>query len=406
MRKVLLLASLFALSLHGVSAYSDHRVANLDSLENVAVGFTAEKIASASDEELSGLVMAYNGLMNGYLQINKERSILFARKQIALSSRKGWFARKSDAERIIGQHHWAAGQYDSALFYYGLALADADSIAAIAAVPGNPKGYNEETADDQYSAIYGAMGNCYNMMDSIPKAMEYYRKAGEIFRKRGWNESSAILYYNMGETYREQKDYSQAKECYDTSMQYALASGDSLQISSALKGLGALNLETGHTRKALFFLRRANEYYSLHNDQEFRSWGETLDLMGKVLALQKKQFKILAFTATGIVILLLLLLFFMRTNWILRRKNAAADKVIEEAMDGAAVRGNGDDPSLTSRENEILALISQGYTSSEIADRLYLSLPTIKWYRKKLLEKFEASNMAELVSKAKERGIV
>ena len=45
-------------------------------------------------------------------------------------------------------------------------------------------------------------------------------------------------------------------------------------------------------------------------------------------------------------------------------------------------------------------------TSPQMADKIFLSLATIKWYRKRLLEKFEASNTAELISKAKEKGLV
>ena len=55
---------------------------------------------------------------------------------------------------------------------------------------------------------------------------------------------------------------------------------------------------------------------------------------------------------------------------------------------------------------EILPLLAQGMTSPKIAEKLYLSLPTIKWYRKKLLIKFEASNTADLIYKAKEKGII
>ena len=62
--------------------YTDHRRKNLDSLENVVVKYTPDRIENATEEELSDLINAYDNLMNGYLQINRERSILFARKQI------------------------------------------------------------------------------------------------------------------------------------------------------------------------------------------------------------------------------------------------------------------------------------------------------------------------------------
>ena len=374
--------------------YSDHRRGNLDSLENVVVKYTPYRIEKASEKELKDLANAYDDLMNGYLQINRERSMLFARKQIALASRMGWLVKKSEAEKTIGKHYWGSGQYDSAMFYFNLALEDVDLIADTA---------DQKTVDDSYSSLYGAIGNCLNMMDSIPRAMEYYRKAGEIFDKYGWNESNAILYYNMGETWREEQDFAQAKECYDTSLKYALASGDSLQISGAMKGLGNLWLDRGKTRKAFKYLKEADSYYSLHDDQEFRARIETLDLMGKALSQQKKQLIIIILSLILLFLSACALLVAGRKAFIFRRQRDAADEVIDETM---KEQEPDKDLILTGRESEILPLIASGMTSPQIAEKLFLSLATIKWYRKRLLEKFDAANTAELISKAKEKGLV
>ncbi len=382
--------------------YTDHRRKNLDSLENVVVKYTPDRIENATEEELSDLINAYDNLMNGYLQINRERSILFARKQIALASKKGWLVKKSDAEKTLGKHFWAMEQYDSAMFYYMNALNDVDKIAKIAADPDNSNGYSQVTADDSYSSLYGAIGNLYNMMDSIPKAMEYYRMAGEIFDKYGWNESNSILYHNIGETYLDLKDYPQARENYEKSLHYALASGDTLQISSAYTGLGALYLELGRTRKALKYLKEADNYYSLHEDQEFRARIETLDLMGQVLSLQKKQLRTITLTAILLALLTVILAAVLRKAWIFRRQRDAADEAIDEAIE----EGKSDETTLTERETEILPLIASGMTSPQIADKLFLSLSTIKWHRKRLLEKFDSANTAELISKAKEKGFI
>lgn len=382
--------------------YTDHRRKNLDSLENVVVKYTPDRIENATEEELSDLINAYDNLMNGYLQINRERSILFARKQIALASKKGWLVKKSDAEKTLGKHFWAMKQYDSAMFYYMNALNDVDKIAKIAADPDNSNGYSQVTADDSYSSLYGAIGNLYNMMDSIPKAMEYYRMAGEIFDKYGWNESNSILYHNIGETYLDLKDYPQARENYEKSLHYALASGDTLQISSAYTGLGALYLELGRTRKALKYLKEADNYYSLHEDQEFKSRIETLDLMGQVLSMQKKQLRTITLTAILLALLTVILAAVLRKAWIFRRQRDAADEAIDEAIE----EEKNDETTLTERETEILPLIASGMTSPQIADKLFLSLSTIKWHRKRLLEKFDSANTAELISKAKEKGFI
>ncbi len=54
-------------------------------------------------------------------------------------------------------------------------------------------------------------------------------------------------------------------------------------------------------------------------------------------------------------------------------------------------------PSLTKREKDLLKLLSQGKTTREIADELYLSKLTVDTYRKNLLQKFSVKNIAELL---------
>lgn len=409
MRKIAAVVLVLFCCSSALAQYSDHRGHNTDSLERVVAEWTPEKISLASDGEIDGLLTAYKDLMWGYLQINRERSMMFARKTLALSQEKGYWFAYFDAAKVLGMHYYAAEQWDSAIFYYNKSLDAIKTMEGGATTPQHPEGYPQSTIDDAKSTLYGALGNMYNMMDSIPKAMDYYKKAGEIFDKYGWKESNAILWYNMGETWLDEGDYSQAEECYNKSLGYARESGDSLQISSPLKGLGALYLAQGKTSRALKCLEEADKYYSLHEDQEFRARLETLDVMRKVLLQQKKQLRWLFWGALCLVALMIALMLYVRRNALLRRKSVAADEVIEEAisnMEKTEDNPSGQEVDLTEREHQILQLISQGKTSPQIAEKMYLSLPTIKWYRKKLLSKFEASTAAELVIKAKEKGLV
>lgn len=57
-------------------------------------------------------------------------------------------------------------------------------------------------------------------------------------------------------------------------------------------------------------------------------------------------------------------------------------------------------PVLTRREKEVLALIADGMTNSEIAARLFVSVATVDTHRKNLLAKFDARNIAMLVKTA------
>lgn len=53
-------------------------------------------------------------------------------------------------------------------------------------------------------------------------------------------------------------------------------------------------------------------------------------------------------------------------------------------------------PSLTPREQEVAALVSQGLTNKEIAQTLRLSTETIKTYVRQIFEKTGVSNRTKL----------
>jgi DNA-binding NarL/FixJ family response regulator len=61
---------------------------------------------------------------------------------------------------------------------------------------------------------------------------------------------------------------------------------------------------------------------------------------------------------------------------------------------------------LTAREREILKAIGNGDTNQEIADKLFLSIETIKTYRKNLILKLGSKNAVVLVKIAKEQNLI
>lgn len=386
------------------AGYNDHRGYNVDSLEAVVARWTPAEIAAAPDSVLMELMDDYKGLMHGYLQTNGVKSEFYARKALVLGQKMGWHNSVKDAAKIIGQIFWAKEQYDSAAVYYNIALAALDRMAAGATSPSSPDGYDQTTIDDGYSSMYGTLGNLYNMMDSLDLAFEYYARAGEIFDRYGWNESNAVLHYNMGETWLEEGEYDKAKECYEKALEYGRTAGDSLWIASPLKGLGALYLAQGRTRKGLRCLEEADKYFSLHEDQEFRARLETLDIMRQILREQRRML-------TWVVFILALALMSVAAVFVTARKlrlsrkdNKEVGEVLDEAL--VEIKAAQDSPDLSQREMEILRLMSEGFTGPQIADKIYLSPETIKWYRKKLLVKFDAANTPELISKAKNAKLI
>ncbi len=79
--------------------------------------------------------------------------------------------------------------------------------------------------------------------------------------------------------------------------------------------------------------------------------------------------------------------------------------VVGEYLDDSASVQAGDKVNLTSREREVLQLIAEGKSSKQIALMLHVSQKTIETHRRKLLEKIDASGVAELTKYAIREGI-
>ncbi len=63
-------------------------------------------------------------------------------------------------------------------------------------------------------------------------------------------------------------------------------------------------------------------------------------------------------------------------------------------------------PILSDRELEVLACLSDGLTTQQISAHLFISENTVKTHNPHILEKLEASNRTEAVSKAMQLGLI
>jgi two-component system, NarL family, nitrate/nitrite response regulator NarL len=75
---------------------------------------------------------------------------------------------------------------------------------------------------------------------------------------------------------------------------------------------------------------------------------------------------------------------------------AALVRIVAEQ---ATVRSSFDLPDLTSRERQIVGLISQGLSNKEIARRLYIALPTVKNHVHNILEKLQVTRRLDVAER-------
>lgn len=409
----LILITIFCFTCHARAEYMDHRGHNVDSLETVMAGVTAREVEEADDERLRHIVSDLQGLMYGFNQTNGVKSEYYARMMLRIARRKGWQSSIQDAAKNIGQHFWAKEQYDSAAHYYRVAMEAVAKMPLVENPDSTGKQYSQEDIDNSLSQMYGTLGNLYSMMDSISTAMNYYEKAGELFKKYDWYNSCSVLYYNMGETMRVDGQLRPAEKYYLESLDYSLFAKDSLAIATAYKGLGSLYLDMHKTSKAMRYLNDANLYFADHEDEELQYRMESLDYTSQVLALQKKRMGmimvLLALSLALMAVSFLVVRSLRKTRQTLAmtaREKEEITEVLEDTVQAISPSTRSDNVILKPREREVLDLVAKGYTNAQIADAMCLSPETIKWYKKKLFAMFEVANSAELVKMATDRKLL
>jgi len=162
-------------------------------------------------------------------------------------------------------------------------------------------------------------------------------------------------------------------------------------------------MDKGRTTKALKYLKEADKYFSIHEDEELRSRLETVDFMGQVLSAQKKSLT-LVLIGLGVILILLGLVFVIAKK--LKKAEVEKEEVAEFIEETIAETPSVPDIKLNDREVAILKMLSEGKETAEMADNLCLSSETIKWYRKRLLAKFDVTSAPALIAEAYKRGIL
>jgi two-component system, NarL family, nitrate/nitrite response regulator NarL len=76
--------------------------------------------------------------------------------------------------------------------------------------------------------------------------------------------------------------------------------------------------------------------------------------------------------------------------------------LLQRLAELSSERSNGHGEQLTLREREIVALIDQGLSNKQIAERLYIEVPTVKNHVHNILEKLHVSDRHEAAARLRE----
>lgn len=131
-----------------------------------------------------------------------------------------------------------------------------------------------------------------------------------------------------------------------------------------------------------------------------------------LVALQFFQYKLILLRNAEQWYIGLIALFFMVSGiWAGRKLSRNKQPVIPDAATSPEIQARceqevADKFGITRRELEVLELVAQGLSNQEIADRLFVSLNTVKTHTSNVFSKLDARRRTEAIRKAKAAGLL
>ena len=226
-----------------------------------------------------------------------------------------------------------------------------------------------------------------------------YLKQGRLDKAQTWVQERGVF---VGDEVRYLAEYDHL-----TLAQVRLAEGSLTGVDGLLERLMAL----AETQKRIgsvieILLTQAQVHHAQGN------WSNALAALERALMQAEPEGYLRAFVEKGEAMRVLLANFREKqtapalrsyVNKILAAFSSPANATSRPAMPN---RASGIIDPLTDRELEIIRLIADGKSNSEIGRQLYLALSTVKGHNLRIFDKLQAQNRTEAVARARELGLL
>jgi len=356
----------------------------------------------------------YNNLGIVYQHFNNfEKALKYYRKSISLTNKTDSILLASKYNNIGTLFEESLNNYDSALFYYNKAY----------------KIYKQKKKEN-LPIIENNIANIYLLKNDLKNAEIFLIKAYKHNINLGSKKYLAKIYRNQAKLYISKNEMDKAKEKILASIETADSLSDEETELESTKILISI-----YEKEENYYLanKELKKYYNLKDkltgiEQKVKLNGiETkylvaekehkinlLELNNKIKT--RKLWILWLFTAVLLFLLIGLFLFLrlkQKQNKLdmlkMRRKIENYITEIEETKEYNAeliskkeenIKKHVKKFGLTEREENILILISKGYTNNEIAEELFVSVNTIKTHTKNLFIKLDVRNRTEAAKKA------
>ncbi len=363
-------------------------------------------------EDTKSMAMALNGIGNVFINIEKYED---AKKYFKLALN---LERINNNSRGMGYDYSNLGEvymfekkYDSSYFYHKKSLQIAKKL-----------GYKDNVA-----IINNTIGIMFQHKGDYVKSLEYLNKALPVLKKFQSKRYLSNTLTNMGINRIYLKQYDKGEKNILKGLAIAKNISSKENIILAYKALYDLYDLNNRYKKAL----RTYEMMTIYKDSMFNSHSENhiaalevryetekKDQQIQHLKLKTKVQKsniINQFFAIGLLALFGLFLFFYNRLRIKNKNLEIKDmrNSIEEYLSQILKLETEDceeskvdithrleEYGLSPREMEVLKYIAKGMKNQEIADKMFVSLSTVKTHTKNIFEKLDVRNRIEAARKA------
>ena len=383
-------------------------------IEEEAIKYYFEALKLAEKENNSNsMAISLNGIGNSYINLEKyDEAIKYFKLAINIEKANNNQRGTGYGYSNLGEVYMYKEMYDSSYAYHMKSLEIAKIIKH----------------KDNEAIIYNTLGQMFQHKKEYYSSVEYFKKAIPTLRKYNSRRYLSNSLINIGISQTEINLFDDGKANILKGLDIAKKIASKENIVLGHRALSDLYKKTDNFRLALdehlamttyrdsiFNIQSENNIMAIEINYESEKKDEQIKRLNLESKVQKSRI-IIQFLA--IAILGALAIFFILYNRI-RIKNQNLEirnmrlKIEDHLKHISTLEKKGNDNSangssiinkeeygLSIREEEVLSFISQGLKNQEIADKMFVSLSTVKTHTKNIFEKLDVRNRIEAAKKA------
>jgi len=378
--------------------------------------YKALAIFNKHDLELESSFV-YNNLGIVYQQLkNRDKSIELYKQSLLITNRINRLdLSASRYNNLATVYEELDAELDSALFYYnkGLALVLNDSV------------------NDRVPIFEANIANIYIQKNELDKADSILKLALNYSKTNNISKGANTLNKYKAKLLLEQKDYIGATKYANKTLLIAQRNSYKKEELETLDILRQCFESQGEYEKSLKYLKDYNklnqEILGIEKQKEINNLNIRFEVQNKnnkikLLELEKnyinKRSKIFGYIGVFIVLSLVILIYTINlkrkhSNLLIKQMQRDVSDYINIIHDFEEEKHEQEENKhdlflqkikqfeLTEREEEVLLYISKGYKNKEIANKMFVSINTIKTHIKNIFIKMDVRNRIEATNKAK-----